>query len=333
MNVTAADARPRTPMPLLALLVPLGCLAWAFWGTFADLARTWNANPNYSHGFLVPGFAALLLWLRRGRLDRAAAAPSWWGLPLVALGLGLRLYGGYFYYVWLEQVALLPCVAGLVLVAGGRAAWRWAWPAVLFLAFMVPLPYRLEIALSGPLQRLATVSSTFLMQVLGLPALAEGNVILLNDSQINIVEACSGLRMLMVFFALSTAVALLARRPLLDRALLLASAVPIAVVVNIVRVAATGVLHELVDGETANAFFHDAAGWFMMPLALAILGAELKLLSALLPAPDPAARRPVRTPVVRRTPVARPARARPVAPRGRPAAGPDPVAANPSREA
>src|SRR5436305_589397 len=82
--------------------------------------------------------------------------------------------------------------------------------------------------LTEPLHGIATVSSTFLLQTLGLPALAEGNVILLNDVHIGIVEACSGLRMLVIFFALSTAVALLTRRPLWEKVVVALSAVPIA---------------------------------------------------------------------------------------------------------
>ncbi len=290
----------RTPVVAAALLAPVVGLAWAFGDTFRDLNLTWATNPQYSHGYLVPVFALYLLWARRGRLDRDALRPSWWGLPVLAAGLGLRLFGAYFYYEWLGTVALIPCVAGLTLTLAGRAGWRWAWPAVLFLAFMIPLPYRLATALSGQLQWLATVTSTFVMQTCGLPALAEGNVILLNDAEIGIVEACSGLRMLVVFFALATAVALVARRPLLDRLLVLASAVPIALVANIARITATGVLHEFADSATANAFFHDVAGWFMMPLALAMLAVELKVLGALLPVVPVEQFRPTRRPVARK---------------------------------
>jgi exosortase len=303
------------------LLAPTACLTWAFWTTLTELAQTWHDNPQYSHGYLVPGFALALLWLRRDRFDRAAMRPSLWGLPLLAGGLGLRLYGAYYYYTSLDAVALLPSVAGLVLLLGGWRAWRWAWPSVLFLAFMIPLPFRVANALSGPLQRLATVASTFVMQVLGLPALAEGNVILLNDHTIGIVEACNGLRMLVVFFALSTAFTLVVQRPWLDKVILLASAVPIALIANVTRVTTTGVLHELTDSATANAFFHDLGGWLMMPLALGLLWIELKVLSRLLTDPpatpprltrDPAARRPLvpRTPRAPR-PVTAPAAARP----------------------
>ena len=297
--MTSPVLSPRLRLaPLAPLALTLAALLWAFWPTLLDLAQTWSTNPQYSHGFLVPVFAGFLLWLRRDRLDLAALKPSWWGLPLVAAGIALRLFATYKYYVSLEAVGLMPCVAGLVLLLGGRAAWRWAWPAVLFLGFMIPLPYSLATALSGPLQRLATVTSTYVMQTLGLPALAEGNVILLDDHQIGIVEACSGLRMLVVFFALATAVVLVIGRPLLDRLLIIASAIPIALVSNIIRVTATGVMHEMGQSELANTFFHDVAGWLMMPLALGMLWIELKLLALLIievPAgvvpPAPASRR------------------------------------------
>ena len=314
MTAPSVSARPRL-VPPLTLLVPLGCLLWAFWTTLADLALAWKTNPQYSHGYLVPGFALFLLWLRRQRLDGVVLRPSMWGLPLLAAGAGLRLAGTYYYYVYLDAFALLPCLAGLCLLLGGWAAWRWAWPALLFLAFMIPVPWSIASALSDPLQRLATVSSTFVMQVLGLPALAEGNVILLNDHQIGIVEACNGLRMMVVFFALATAVVLVTRRPLVDKLIILASAVPIALVSNILRVTVTGILYEAVNSEAANAFFHDAAGWLMMPVALGLLAAELKLLSRLFLDVPPAPVRAARIPSLRQKPRARgPLPARPQRP-------------------
>jgi exosortase len=276
-------------------------LLWAFWTTLAEAAQRWGHDPQYSHGYLVPIFAAALLWLRRERLHGADLTPTWWGLAILLAGVTLRLAGVHFYFVWLDPIALLPCLAGVVLLLGGWSAWRWAWPAVGFLFFMIPLPYRVEVSMAGPLQRIATISSTFLLQTIGLPAIAEGNVILLNDVELGIVEACSGLRMLVIFFALSTAVALLTNRRLGDRLIIVASAIPIALVTNVLRITVTGILHDTVGSDIANAVFHDLAGWLMMPVALGFLALELKLLSALLiepepepePTPRPMSRRPV----------------------------------------
>src|SRR4029077_18020581 len=104
----------------------------------------------------------------------------------------------------------------------------WAWPSMVFLAFMVPLPYRIETALGAPLQAIATTASTFLLQTLGFMAFAEGNVIELDEAQIGVADACNGLSMLVTFIALSTAAALVVRRPLVDRLVLVISSIPVA---------------------------------------------------------------------------------------------------------
>lgn len=276
-NVT----RSNLPWIVASAVVCLGVVLWTFWPTLEEAAWCWADKPEYSHGYLVPIFAVFLLWLRRGQLKPAALAPNRWGILLVLAGCVLHLAGTYFIREWVEAVALLPCLAGVCLALGGWAAWRWAWATVLFLFFMIPLPHNVSMALAQPLQSLATVGSCFTLQTLGLAAVPQGNVILLNDAKINIVEACSGLRMLVVFFALSTAVALVIRRPLGDRLLIVASAVPIALLVNLVRITATGVLYAFDCSELAHAFVHDLAGWLMMPLALALLWVELKILSSL----------------------------------------------------
>ncbi len=255
---------------------------WAYWPSLTDMAQAWSHSSEYSHGYLVPVFAAFLLWLRRDRLATDDGRTSWWGLAFLAVAVGLRAYGTYQYRVWLEQISLLPCLAGLVLLLGGWTGWRWAWPSILFPFFMVPLPFSISRALSGPLQLLATECSTFILQTIGLPAVSEGTTIRINDAQIGIVEACSGLKMLVVFFALSTGMALVTRAPLFDRLVLVASSVPIALTSNIIRITITGLLHELANSEAANVFFHDVAGWFMMPLALGMLWLELKVLAKLL---------------------------------------------------
>jgi exosortase len=274
-------------LPLTVLAAVTAGVLWAYWSTLTDTAQRWARDPQYSHGWLVPGFAFLLLWLRRDRLPAEWPAWSWWGAPVLAAGILLRLFGTYYHFVWLDPISLLPCLAGLCLLLGGWTAWRWAWPAIGFLAFMIPLPHSAAVAMSGSLQRIATIASTFILQTLGLPALSEGNTILIDDLQIGVVEACSGLRMLVIFFALSTAVALLARRSLWEKAVIVTSAVPIALLSNILRISATGVLHQLVSGEVANAFFHDVAGWLMMPLALGMLWLELWTIDRLLVAPTP----------------------------------------------
>jgi exosortase len=297
-----ATARSHRWLPLAVYGGPILALLWAFWTTLAEVAQRWSSDASYSHGYLVPFFALALLWLRREQMPAELLRPNWVaGALLLAAGIGLRLYGAYLHYIWYDQIAFVPCLAGICLLVGGWSVFRWAWPAIVFLAFMIPLPWRVAGAMAEPLQRFATVVSTYLLQSLGLPALAEGNVILLSEVEMGIIEACSGLRMLVVFFALSTAFAMIVKRPWFEKAIVIASAVPIALACNVIRITATGVLHEAVSAggilhnvathDLPNTVFHAVAGWLMPPMGLGMLWLELRLLNLLwqesTPASDP----------------------------------------------
>ncbi len=287
MNTSTNSWRALATPRLAIILLPAACLLWSFWPTFVELAQVWQHNPQHTPtaGSCRCSPAACCGCAATSWTSPPARRAGCWACRCWPWGIGLRLRGAYYFYVWLDPLSIVPTVAGLVCLLGGIAALRWSWPGVLFLGFMVPLPYRLATALSGPLQELATIVSTFLMQTIGLPALSEGNVIHLNEESIGVVEACSGLSMLMVFFALSTLVAVLSiRRPLVERLVVVASAVPIALVANILRITATGVLLETTSSATAKAFFHDLAGWLMMPVGLAFLWVELKILGSVVPA-------------------------------------------------
>jgi exosortase len=291
----------------LAAAAVLGAAAlWCYWPTLGKMATRWGDDPQYSHGYLVPAFALYTLWLRREQLRFQKFTINALGLILITIGAALRLVGSRYHFEYLDQISLLPCCAGLIMLAGSWPAIAWAWPAVAFLAFMIPLPHSVSMALSAPMQSFATTVSTFALQVLGKPAIAEGNVILLNDIELGIVEACSGLRMLVVFFALSTAVALLIRKPLWERWLLALSAIPIALASNVLRITITGLCYDAFGNHYGGAFFHDAAGWLMMPLGLVFLGVELWILTTLLPqrCERVAAASPVSSPRLEANPVA-----------------------------
>lgn len=241
----------------------------------------WIRDPQYSHGFLVPLMAAFVLWNRRERLVSGKCQADWRGLMLVALACLVRLGGAYVHFPWLDAWSLLPCLTGICLLAGGLPALRWAWPALALLVFLMPVPHQVEQNLTFPLTRLAALASVYTLQMLGYPALGEGNLILLGELKIGVLDACSGLGMLFTFLALSSTIALVIERPFGDRIFLFVSAVPIAVLLNVTRCTATAVLHVLAGSALANAVFHDLAGWLMMPLALAVLWLELKMLDRL----------------------------------------------------
>jgi exosortase len=260
------------------------CVAgWVYWPVFRDLSEAWARDPQYSHGFIVPLFAIAILVLRKNLFDADSILPSWWSVPALLLGGVAFLIGSYYYSPWLAEVSLLPILAGIALALGGMPLLRWSWPAILFLAFMIPLPHRLDQAMVGPLKRVATAATTNALQTFGILAEAEGNIIVLPDGdEMGVAEACSGLRMLMVFVATSVAIAFVINRSLLQRVLIVLSSFPIAIICNVFRITATGIVHETVGREFADHRFHDLAGWLMSPLALVMLCGELWVLSRLL---------------------------------------------------
>ena len=270
-------------IPTAAWIVAAALLAlalWAYWPTLAAMVRKWIDDPQYSHGYLVPLFALVLLWLRSDRSETIYWRFDWRGPALLTLSFLLRCGNlATWNLEWLDGTAFVVAVSGIFALVGGSRALDWAWPSVAFLMFMIPLPYRVERILGGRLQGLATDASTFLLQLLGFPAAAEGHTIILRDLRLGVAEACSGLSMLLVFIALAVAFAVVVKRPLIDRLLLVTSALPIALMVNILRISATGVLHVWLGPKVADLVFHDLAGWLMMPVALGVLWLELKFLS------------------------------------------------------
>ena len=260
-------------------------LAWSYWPTLCELARRWSDEPQYSHGFLVPAISAAMLWIRRRELAAGAARPTWWGVPVLIAGVLLRCAGAYFYVDWLDAVSLLPCLVAFALLAGGTSALRWSWQAIAFLMFMIPLPHAIETAVIHPMQGAATAVSTYLLQLIGLPALADGNVIHLSETDLGVVEACGGLRMLFCLLAVAAAAAIVWDAPAWQKALLMLSAAPVALASNVTRITLTGVFEESFGGRAVAIAFHHWGGWLMMPLALGLLWLQLRLASRLVRQP------------------------------------------------
>jgi exosortase len=268
------------PAHWVAVGLVTAALGWSYAPNFAYLVDHWEHDPNYSYGYFVIPIALVILWARRGMFDRSQLAPPRWGLlPLLVL-LALR-YPLFERNELFAETAMLPLVVGaLLLAAGGWHLVRVTWPSVLFLLFMLPVPPSYNPMLAAPLQEVATRGSLNLMQIIGLPVVAEGNVLWVGSHPLEVARACNGLSMLLSFVTLITAVVILMRMPLWERVMLLVSAIPIALLSNILRIAATGVVSYYVGMKWAEKLqTHEVAGWLMMPMALLMVWLELKLWS------------------------------------------------------
>jgi exosortase len=277
---TALYGQRRLWYAITALLAAV--FLWAYWPTLTEMVATWDREPDYSHGYLVVPIAIAFLWTRRKLFPRDELRMSWLGLTLIAGAVALRVAAGRWYLESVDGWSMLLWLAGTVWLLGGPTCLRWCWPSIAFLIFMVPLPFRVENAMSRPLQRMATETSGWILRCMAQPAVTEGNTILLGEHHLEVEQACSGLRVFMGIAALAFACVLFIRRPLWEKALLVASTVPIAILANSLRIVATGFLYRYVSTEDGRQFLHDTSGWVMIPLAACMFGCLLLYLKRLL---------------------------------------------------
>ena len=261
-------------------------LIWAYWPTLDFMVAKWISDPQYSHGFLVPIFSGYLIYRKclPGTVWFSRPWPIVAGVALILM-LALRALAGGLLFHQLDALALLGSMAALTLAFGGIRLFKMTGPAVLFLLFMVPLPYELEQNVGGPLKIVATTASTFLLQTLGYPAIAEGNIILIDEVRLGVVDACSGLKMLMTFSAFAFAAVLLLDRTWFEKFLIVLGIVPIAVLANVLRIVATAVVCTITPDKATQLNAHDIFGWLMMPLGLGLLALQLWCLSRLVVRP------------------------------------------------
>jgi exosortase len=256
---------------------------WAYWPTIVEMVSQWRNQPDYSHGFLVIPLAAFFLWSRRGKLRTIPLRPSWLGAGLLLIAAGIRGAASVYFLGPLDGWTIPIWVAGIVWLVFGWECLRWSLPAILFLWFMIPIPFSAETMLSVPLQRIATKLSTECLVTLGLPALSEGNTIWIGDNHLMIEEACSGLRILVGIYALAFAFVLFSTWAWWQKALALVAALPIAIAANVIRIVVTGLLYQYSTSNAARHFMHDFSGLLMIPLAAAMFWLLLVYLDRLFP--------------------------------------------------
>lgn len=231
----------------------------------------WEAVPDYSHGFIVAPLALYFAWERRDQLRREPINPSWWGLVPLALGVLALAVGRLGVELMAMRTAFVLTLNGLVMLLLGLRVYRVLAFPLLFLFLMVPLPQSLANVITFPLQLIATDLAMTPLYWLQIPALREGNIIHLADHQLLVAQACSGLRSVMALGTLGVVFAYFFRRSLWERLILVASTLPIAILVNAFRVALTGVLTHRFGKEAADGVIHQTEGFFTFGLAFALL--------------------------------------------------------------
>lgn len=256
------------------------CFLWSYWNpTIVSLWGLWMRSDEFSSGLLVPFLAVYALWVRWHRLEGVAIRPAVaWGLAAFAAAQAVRFFGLWLMYGSAENLSLVMTIWALVLLLfGWKVIWR-VWPVLAFLLLMLPFPHRVQAWITVPLQRWATSSAVFGLEMLGFEVTRMGNIIELNGASVAVAEACNGLRMLTAFVVIAALVALVVERRAWEKAIVITSSVPIAFMCNTLRLVITAIAFTQLNTELWEERFHDFGGLAMMPLALGMVIGELWLL-------------------------------------------------------
>jgi exosortase len=246
-------------------------MAAVYYRVLAKLVTDWWQIPDFSHGFLVPIFAAYLVWTKRTALLETKIAPTWSGIALVFLGLAVLLLGVYGAELFLSRISLVILLAGLVLGFGGWQLLKELRFPLLVLLLAIPIPFIVFNEITLPLQTLASKLASALLPLFGVPVLREGNVIELPAMKLEVAEACSGIRSLMSLFTLAVFYGYFLDKSNLRRVLLALASIPIAIAANALRILGTGLCVQYWDPDKALGFFHEFSGWVMFLVSLGCL--------------------------------------------------------------
>ncbi|MCK4915522.1 MAG: exosortase/archaeosortase family protein [Candidatus Eisenbacteria sp.] len=274
----SGSERKRAPRNIAAIVAVAALVVLVYHETLVVLWRTWATNPNYSHGYLIPPVVAFLLWRDRRRYLTARGRGSLFGLVLIGLALLghiVSIRAGVF---MTQGYSLVLLLFGLSLFFHGGRATRTVWFPLGYLVLMLPMPPYMMNVIAFRLKVFAARAGSGIAVKLGIPLARSGMTIHIPAGSLRIADPCSGLRSLIALVALGALFAYLTRGKTWKRVVLFASAVPLAVLANVIRIAVVCVVANIWGIDAALGFFHDLSGLLLFMIAFVGLVTVRKLL-------------------------------------------------------
>lgn len=243
------------------------------------MVSRWGRQEEYSHAYLIPLVSLYILWQLREKIQSVRFNPSWITLIFIIIGLLIAIIGEITAIYILIQLSVILIIAAMVWSLTGTKALKFFIFPVFLLVFTIPLPYFIEAKLTSNLQLLSSEIGVGFIRLFNIPVYLEGNIIDLGEYQLQVVEACSGLRYMYPLLSISMIVAYITKGVLWKKVILVLSSIPITILMNSIRIGVIGVLVDQRGIEMAEGFLHYFEGWIIFMICMAILLAELWVLN------------------------------------------------------
>jgi exosortase A len=256
---------------ILWFLLIMSGLTFLYGPVILSLADDWIHLPDFSHGFLIPFVSLYVVYEERKEWSPLIRTGHWSGVVWIIGGLLFLFLGNLATEFFIMRFSLLIVVGGIILFLLGTPLLKKLSFPLGYLIFMIPIPSIFLDRITFPLQLFASKVAAASLDLMGIPALREGNVIQLANTNLEVAEACSGIRSLIALMALAVAFAYFSQRSTFKRVLLVLSTVPIAVIANALRVSGTGILAHYYGDSMAQGFFHSFSGWLLFVIAFICL--------------------------------------------------------------
>ncbi len=261
----------KDPKVLAKIIVCSFCLSILYFSVFKSMVYDWQNIPDFSHGFIIPFISLYFVWERSKQLSKLSLTPSNYGILIIVIGIFLHFIGTMGGESFTMRFSFIIVLAGIVLFLLGWSHLKELSFPIIFLIFMIPIPSIFLVKITFPMQLFASKVSVIVLQIMGVPVFREGNIIHLTETTLEVAEACSGIRSLISLLALGVVFAYFAMKKFWQRVILVLSCLPISIIVNALRVSATGVLASFYGESVAQGFFHEFSGLILFVIAFTLM--------------------------------------------------------------
>jgi exosortase len=223
-------------------------------------------NEYYSHGFLVPIISGYIIWKMRKELRSIEKKPSQFGLAIFATGIIIQGISVLWTIRFLSGISLLISLAGAIIYLYGWEIMKKIRFPFFFLVLMIPVPFIYLI--TAPAQMISVLATINLANLIGIPAVRDGLLIIIPAGAFEVGVECSGINSIISLFMIGIIFAYVLEGSNLMKATIIISTIPLALAGNILRITSILIVAGKYGQEAAINYFHDFSSLLLFSVAL-----------------------------------------------------------------